>query len=110
MKLTKNQLRKMIKEEIVEVITENDGEDDGRIALQKLPAMDHAGYSDRVDADEPPARSRDDIARILLDDRQYRISQKALDGIWKILEKAVRVHARFGPEVWDIHGKLADEG
>jgi len=107
MKLTKKQLKKIIKEEIAAVVAEDD---DGRIGLQKLPAMDHAGYSSRVDsAEEHSNSSRRGMAEILLDDDEYKISDRALAAIWKILEKAVRVKAQFGPEVWDIHGELVDQ-
>ena len=59
--------------------------------------------------EEPPLSSREGIASILADPGEYKISDRTVAAIWKILEKAVRVHAEFGPEVWNIHGEPVDQ-
>jgi len=105
MKLTKSQLRKIIKEEITAVVAEDD---DGRIGLQKLAPMDHAGYSRRTDVDEADPTDRERIASVLASS-EYAIDDAAIASILGIIEKSARRRAQFGPEEWDIYGNITND-
>ncbi len=109
MKLTKSQLRRIIKEEITAVVTESDYEETfGRAGLQKLAPMDHAGYSRRTDVEEADPTDRERIASVLASS-EYAIDDAAIASILGIIEKSARRKSEDGPEEWDIDGNVTND-
>ena len=102
MKLTKKQLMKIIKEELSTTVGES-------TTKAEFGPEEWDEEGNIVNDEESPLNSRREMARIIADEREYKISDRALAAIFKIMEKAVRVKAEFGPEVWDIHGELVDQ-
>ena len=106
MKITKSQLKKLIKEEIDAVVSEN--EEDRRGPLQKLSSMDHEGYSKRVDIDEPDLTDRERMASVLANPN-YEMNDETIAALLAIIVAKARKTAEYGPEVMDIYGKVTND-
>tara|TARA_R110000744_G_scaffold7682_2_gene26573 strand:- start:6761 stop:7084 length:324 start_codon:yes stop_codon:yes gene_type:complete len=106
MKITKSQLRKLIKEEIDAVVSEN--EEDRRGPLQKLSSMDHEGYSSRADIDEPDLTDRERMASVLANTR-YIIDDETIAALLAIIVAKARKRDQYGPEEMDIYGKVTND-
>ena len=106
MKITKSQLKKLIKEEIDTVVSEN--EEDRRGPLQKLSPMDHEGYSSRADIDEADPTDRERMASVLANPN-YNIDDETIAALLAIIVAKARKRTFGGPEEMDIYGKVTND-
>lgn len=107
MKITKKQLRKIIKEELGKVIegtyTAASGLEYSDTDRHGWGRLDRAhGTEDPVDS---PEGSREHIVEIL-SDSDWKISPAALKKIFAILEKHAYEEGEYGGEKTNIHGDL----